>query len=420
MYRRRKGGLWIFTLFASNEIPSVVVTFVALVMFLQTGVGMVMATVYGAMLLLPWAAQPLMRPLLLRLRDCNAGRRWILVTECLMSMMLVLFALLMGGAPLRTLGMLMCISCLAAWHDIVARTYYGSLMGHMRGRWGDVVRTISSQTATVLTYGLMIMAVGVLEIYFRQKAMWYSWVLCCYLLAGVYMVFAVANMVLMEKADTPFLPSVPHHRRRQWMMQSGMLAVLLLPQGLMFFSRTIFLLARPQQGGLGCTLQEVGFAQGTIGVIAFLLGVTVGQRMLYRWGAARTELPLTVCLGLSPLVYLVMTRLHPEGLTVLSVYTFLAQLLFGLGLNGCRRRIEYISGERYRNVVNPLYIPIISLCLLLPMACSGFLAERLSFHGLFLLDALCAPATWIAMAVVSLWQWRMIFVKRGTVTAKQE
>lgn len=420
MYRRRKGGLWIFTLFVTNEIPSVVVTFVALVMFLQMGVGMGMATVYGAMLLLPWAVQPLMRSLLLRLRDCNAGRRWILVTECLMSMMLALFAMLMGGAPLRTLGMLMCISCLAAWHDIVARTYYGSLMGHMCGRWGDVVRTVSSQTATVLTYGLMLMAVGVLEIYFRQKAMWYSWVLCCYLLAGVYMVFALANMVLMKKADTPLLPSVPHHRRRQWMMQSGMLALLLLPQGLMFFSRTIFLLARPQQGGLGCTLQEVGFAQGTIGVIAFLLGVTVGQRMLYRWGAARTELPLTVCLGLSPLVYLVMTRWHPEGLTVLSVYTFLAQLLFGLGLNGCRCRIEYISGERYRNVVNPLYIPIISLCLLLPMAGSGFLAERLSFRGLFLLDALCAPAMWIAMAVGAMWHGRMIFVKRRTVSAKQE
>lgn len=418
MYRRRKGGLWIFSLFVTNEIPSVVVTFVAVVMFLQMGVSMVMATVYSAMLLLPWALQPLMRHLLLRIGDCNVGRRWIWGTECLTAIVLVLFAMLMGGTPLRTLGMLMCISCLASWHDIVARTYYGSMMRHMRGRWGDVVLTVSSQAATVLTYGLMIMAVGVLEIYFRQKAMWYSWAMCCYLLAGAYMMFMVANMVLMKESDTPLLPSVPYHRRRQWVMQSGILALLLLPQGLMFFSRTIFLLARPQQGGLGCTLQEVGFAQGTMGVIAFLLGVTVGRRMLYMWGAARTELPLTVCLGLSPLVYLIMTQWHPDGLPVLSGYTFLAQLLFGLGLNGCRRRIEYISGERYRNVVNPLYIPVISLCLLLPMACSGYLAERLSFKGLFLLDTLCAPVTWIAMAVVLLWRWRMMFMRRRGLATK--
>jgi PAT family beta-lactamase induction signal transducer AmpG len=60
--------------------------------------------------------------------------------------------------------------------------------------------------------------------------------------------------------------------------------MMLLPQGLMFYSRTIFLLARPQYGGVGCTLQEIGFAQGTIGVIAFLLGVSMGRSMQYRYG----------------------------------------------------------------------------------------------------------------------------------------
>ena len=72
----------------------------------------------------------------------------------------------------------------------------------------------------------------------------------------------------------------------------------------------------------------------------------------------------------------------------------MAQMLFGLGLNACRRYIENISGERYRKTVNPLYIPVISLCILMPMALSGFMLEKMTFEEFFLADALCAVLMW--------------------------
>ncbi len=377
-----------------------VVTFVALIMFLQMGVGMTVATAYSALLLLPWALQPLMRRLL-PLTDRGGGYQCCLLgTECLIAVAMLAFALFMGNTPLLMLTLLMCISGLTAWHDLLVRTYYGNCMAHVQGRWASVARAMSSQVTMVLTYGLMIMAVGVLEIYFRQRAMWYSWALCCYILAGVYGLMTLVNAVLLLGSSGISFPSPALHRRHgQWMAQVGILALLLFPQGLMFFSRTIFLLARPHEGGLGCTLQEVGFAQGTIGVIAFLLGISVGQRILHRWGGVWMEHALAVCLGLSPMVYLAMTQWPPSNLLVLSGHTFMAQLFFGLGLNGCRRRIEYISGERYRNTMNPLYVPIISLCLLPAMAVSGYLVERLSFQGLYLLDVFCAAVSWIVIAV---------------------
>ena len=75
----------------------------------------------------------------------------------------------------------------------------------------------------------------------------------------------------------------------------------------------------------------------------------------------------------------------------------MAQLFFGLGLNACRKYIEGISGERYQNAVNPLYIPIISLCLVLPMALSGFMLEGMAYGRFFLIDALCAPVAWLGL-----------------------
>ena len=81
--RSNEGGLWTMTLFAANEIPSVVVTFVALIMFLQMKMGVAMSTLFSTLLLLPWVLQPLMRKVM---PGMNGGRLWIHLTEILLTL----------------------------------------------------------------------------------------------------------------------------------------------------------------------------------------------------------------------------------------------------------------------------------------------------------------------------------------------
>lgn len=411
---RSSGEWWIATLFATNEIPSVMVTFVALIMLLQMGMGVSGSTMCIALLLLPWIGQPCMRR---PAQVLGASRFWLHLTELLLTLVLMLFALTIRHGIWWTMFMLFGISSLSAWHDLLARTYYMNRIGFepVRIRIGSgfarirpVLRIFSSYMATVLTYGLMIMAVGVLQIYFRQRPVSYSWSLGCYILAGTYMFLSLVNVLLFrnhEMAGESKFEGIPHTHGvgtrgldRVW--QSVMLTLMLMPQGLMFYSRTVFLLARPENGGLGCTLQDIGFAQGTIGVISFLFGITLGLALQRQYGERNMRWPLTVCLGLSPLAYFMMTFLPPRGVWSLSVYTFIAQLLFGLGLNACRRITESISGERVLRGVNLLHIPVISSCLLLSMVASGIMLEHMSFSSFFLVDVLCAPLAWLMVFII--------------------
>ena len=394
--KSNEGGFWTITLFAANEIPSAVVTFVALIMFLQMNIGVALSTLFAAILLLPWVAQPFMRRLL---PGMGGDRWWLHLTEIILAGTMALFALTLRNGMWWTMLMLAWISTLSAWHDIMAKHYFMRRTMMAQETHHLVLRALSSQMATVLTYGLMIMAVGVLQIYFRQRSQTYSWALGYYILAGAYLLMTLMNMLLLRNAGNTEITTTRQWpwQQKRWKEHLIMLLLMLMPQGLMFYSRTVFLLAQPQEGGLGCTLQEVGFAHGTIGVIAFLTGVALGKGILNKWGENSTKWPLTICLGLSPAVYLTMTHCKPEGVWMLSAYTLMAQLLFGIGLNACRRYIENLSGERYRNSVNPLYIPAISLCIVLPMALSGFLLERLDFKLFFMLDTLCAPITWVAI-----------------------
>ena len=187
-----------------------------------------------------------------------------------------------------------------------------------------------------------------------------------------------------------------------WWKHVLTVVLILLPQSLMFFTRAIFLLTHSDGGGLGCTLQEIGFAQGTVGVIAFWIGISGGRWLLRNARVPESKLfrPLTLVLGLSPLVYFIMTVEKPHSLMGLCIATFQAQLLFGLGLNACHGAVKSISGERHRNTINLLYIPLVSASMLVPMAASGWLCSTLGFRVFFLFDSLTAPISWLIVWIL--------------------
>ena len=237
----------------------------------------------------------------------------------------------------------------------------------------------------------------------------------CYMTAGAFMLFTLFHMLILRtpkvdnqtrkysmsesvKAEVYVIERI--RRQPYWWVYVLCMFLMLLPQSLMFFTRVHYLFDKAAKGGLECTIQEIGFAQGTVGVIAFTLGLTIG-RSLMRWiPAERLFWPLTFVLGLSPAVYLFMTIETPNDLVALCVATLHAQLLFGVGISICRLPLRFISGERYRNCVNLLSVPLVATCMLIPMIASGILVSWLGYHHFFLINTFSAPVCWIIIFIL--------------------
>ena len=267
------------------------------------------------------------------------------------------------------------------------------------------LKLASSQVAVIFTYGALIFLVGTLQVYFRQMIS-YSWAMGCYVAAGLFLLFAFHHMIWLRnprvgdsgakhslggsvKAELRIIDRI--REQKGWWRPVLILFLLLLPQGLMFHARVLYLYMPRANNGLGCSIQEIGFAQGTVGVIAFSVGLFLGRRLVRHYSLERIFWPLALSLVLSPFVYLGMTIWPPQALWQLCLCTMIAQLLFGLGLGICRLPISAISGARYRNTINMLQIPLVSAALFVPMALSGLLVEQLGFNLYFLINALCAP-----------------------------
>ena len=271
-------GIWISTLFAAEEIPSAIVTFVALLMFLQTGASIALSTTLAALLFLPCILKSFLRAWV---RRAGHFREMLLLIESLVCITLFALAGAFTQGIWYVFAALMLTSFLVAWHELAARMYYERMLYSRQQRFYTNLKIASAQLAVILTYGVMIIMVGNLEVFFRQIRN--SWAMGCYVTAGAFMFFTVLHILILQS------PQIGNRKRSHSMGASVMAEVhvierireqpdwwkyvlsiflLLLPQSLMFLTRVHYLFDKASNGGIGCTLQEIGFAQGTVGVIA--------------------------------------------------------------------------------------------------------------------------------------------------------
>ena len=413
--KRHSPWLWIPCLCAAEEIPFAVVTYVALLMFLQFGASETMAAVYGGLLFLP---------LLLKSFFYNwarsTGFKWrIYVVEFLVFLCLMQVAFYLNESVVEQWMLfvhLFVLSILCAWHELYSRLYYHSMLQPREQHIFRSTKMAASLVALMLTYGLLIIIVGFFEVFFRsyQKA----WAMESALVAGVFLLVCVLNVIvlrppfrkrmchLLQGHSEDFPCSHDGHvfgRIRRNPRVLGVLAclfLLLLPQSLMFHVRVFFLMSPVEEGGLGCSVQEVGFAQGTIGVRAFSVGLIAGRYLSIVKGKDRLFWPAAVVLTLSPCLYMLMS-LNPQlgNLFLLCCMTFFAQLFFGFGLNACMMFISYLSGNRYSSIVNYIHVPMVAGLMLVPIMLSGWLVTELGYSDYFVFSTLLAPVAWIVLAI---------------------
>ena len=345
------------------------VTYVALLMLLQLGLAPAVATFCSALLFVPWVLKSFMRPWVSRV---GRFRQMLHLIEALLFACLLLLAFSFKQGPLAVFFALLMVSLLCAWHELAARMYYEQMLSPSVQRLLTVPKHVCSQAAVIFTYGALIFLVGTLQVYFRQIR--YSWAMGCYVAAGLFLFFAFLHLLTLASPALSPMENEVEKRKATATWHSP----------------------------TGSAWRGLGFAQGTVGVIAFSLGIAMGRLLIRRHTLHRLFWPMALCVVLSPFVYLGMTIYPPHSLWMLCCCTMTAQLLFGLGISICRLPVSAISGTRYRNNINMLQIPLVSAAMIVPMALSGWMVEQLGYNSYFLVNALSAPVC--LLGIFLLWK----------------
>ena len=178
---------WIPTLYMAEGLPNVIVTSVAVVLYMQMGLTDAEIGLYTGWLGLPWIIKPFWSPFV---DLCKTKRWWVLLTQLLLGSSLAGIAFTLN-TDFWFQGTMFCFFLMAfssATHDIAADGYYMLELDEHQQSWFVGIRNTFYRLAVIFGNGVLVPLAGILQkIYPDSHA--FVWSLVFYGVAALFLGF---------------------------------------------------------------------------------------------------------------------------------------------------------------------------------------------------------------------------------------
>lgn len=397
---------WIPSLYFAQGIPYVAVMVISLVMYKRMGMSNTDIALYTSWLNLPWVIKPLWSPFV----DLLRTKRWWIT-----SMQLLIGAGLAGIAfciPTdhffqSTLALFWLVAFSSATHDIAADGFYMiGLDTHQQALFVGI-RSTFYRIATIAGQGLLIMLAGYLES--KTGNISYAWMLTFFVMSGLFLAVWVYHCFILPRPENDMPSTVSTNHLAKEFLQTftsffqkrqigiALLFMLLyrLPEAQLAKMSIPFLIDSVSEGGLGLTTEEVGFSQGTIGIIGLTLGGIWGGMAVARHGLTKWLWPMVWSISLPDIVYVYLSYAQPDSLFIINICIFIEQLGYGFGFTAYMLYLIYFSQGKQQTAHYAICTAFMALGMMLPGMAAGWLQETLGYQHFFIWIMLCCLATFI-------------------------
>ena len=393
--KRRSPWAWIPTLYVAEGLPYFAVNTLTVLMYTNMGVGLADMAFYTGWLYLPWVIKPFWSPFVDLVKT---KRMWTLTMQLLIgiAMACVAFILPMPLFFTGTLIFFWLMAFFSATHDIAADGYYMlELDSHEQAAYVGV-RSTFYRIASVIGQGGLVMLAGMLES--RCDNISTAWSLVFWLQSAFFFAVFLYHSFMMPR--TPRDKPVPGVTPRTILKDFGMtfvtffhkphiwsaLAFMLfyrLPEAMCIKLVQPFLKAPRAEGGLELTTAEIGFVNGTVGVIALLAGGILGGLAIARGGLKKWLWPMALSLTLPCIFYCGLSMWQPESFTLICTAIGLEQFGYGFGFTAFMLYLIYFSQGESQTSHYAFCTAFMALGMMIPGMAAGWLHDKFNQLSLF-------------------------------------
>ena len=407
----RTSWAWVPTLYFAEGLPYVLVVTVSAIMFKQLGISNTEVALYTSWLYLPWVIKPFWSPFV----DLVKTKRWwLLVTQLILGAGLASVALTLNTPNFFrwTLAILWLMAFSSATHDISIDGFY--MLGLDEGEQSMFVgiRNTAYRIAMITGQGGLLILVGLFQKMFGSAVR--AWSLG-FLIAGGLMILlwlyhsyilphpvadcttGVSGKNIVKEFGMTFVS----YFQKPYIVPALLFILLFrFPEAQIGKIAPLFLIDDIANGGLGLTTQQIGFAQGTLGVIGLLLGGILGGITLSKFGLKKCIWFMVAAISVPDLVYVYLSWMPTQNMALISSCIFIEQMGYGFGFTAYTLFLMYFARGEHQTSHYAISTGIMALGLMLPGMISGWLQEHMGYQWFFVWIIACCAVTCVVSALI--------------------
>jgi PAT family beta-lactamase induction signal transducer AmpG len=396
--RRAHAASWVPSAYFAEGIPYAMVIWVAGTMFKDLGHSDSQITVGTASIGIAWSLKPLWAAFLDMART---KRFWVLLTESAMCVLLafVAMALRMQSYFTVVLALLWVLAFISATHDIcVDGVYITALDERRQAAWMGVQGMCWNVARIFMTSGVVALA-GMLESHGRTPKE--AWTIALGGSAATMGVLAALHTLVLPTGSIPRRPSGAREvfatfwdAARAFLAKPSIVGMLMFVflyrtgEGFLLQEAPLFMQSPVQHGGLGLTLTQKAFVDGTVSTTVSVVGGLAGAWVASKLGLKRSLLLLAFAMNVPHLCYtflaFAVSPQAPLSLHTIQILVSIEKFGYSFGFVGnMLYMMQQLAPGKYKMTHYAFATALMNLVLVPTQMVSGPLADWLGYRGFF-------------------------------------
>lgn len=386
---------WIPGLYVAEGLPYFAVNVITVLMYTKMNIPLEQMAYYTGWLYLPWVIKPFWSPFVDIIRT---KRWWIIMLQFGLAITMAGVAFLLPTSFFfsATLAVFWLMAFFSATYDIAADGYYMlALTAHEQAAYVGI-RSTFYRIASVIGQGALVVLAGVIETHTGNIP--FSWSVVFATLSIFFFLVAIYDIRMLPHpiTDIPRKEQTASDLARNFGLTfvqffrkpnivSALLFMLLyrLPEAMLIKIVQPFLIATRAEGGLGLTTSEVGFVNGTVGVIGLLAGGIIGGLCIAKSGLKNMLWPMALSLTLPCGIYCWLGMCQPDSFFAINSGIFIEQFGYGFGFTAYMLYLIYFSQGENKTSHYAFCTAFMALGMMLPGMMSGWIFRVIENFNLF-------------------------------------